>query len=331
MNDSVSIGSDEMLPVGAHVREEEEEDTSSMADCEDDDDDCLLIGGPSTMELSHEEIDRALAIKAAVEADPSLDNLSDYEYVQYALAHPASEERSVGTIVAEYVYAMQCFRREYRLTDSVEEGMHLFEQAAAQHPGFFLAVEYVSQSGNFIHIDDVAAFDPRKIVGWEERRKILGGMYYRYQGVCSTLQAIRSGVAIMVECMGANFSNFDAHVHEQFMVELFRCYPKRHKEVLFLNSPTVINVAHSLWKKYLSPNMKNAFRLGYQIEGMEGQRIDELFKTPSPEVAQQHMVQKMGRFLKLRYRNQKTFSLRAATPSNRINLMDTTPAASSFL
>jgi CRAL/TRIO domain len=265
------------------------------------------LSGPGTMALSQEEIDRAMEIKTAIVSDPNLDNLSDYEYVQYALALPASEE-PMATVM-EYAYAMQCFRQEYRITDTLEQGSELFRASLRQHPGFFLAIEYVSNPGNFIAIDDVAAFDPKVLSGYEQRRIGMGGFYYRYQCVSSTFQAIRSGVAIMVECDGCSFSNFDAKVNEQFMVEFFRCYPKRHKEVLFLNSPTIINVAYSLWKKYMNNNMKTAFRLGYQIEGMEGQRIDALFTTPSPAIARQHMVQKVEQFLQLRYRNQKAFSL----------------------
>jgi CRAL/TRIO domain len=277
----------------------------------EDDDACF---GPATMSLSQEEIDRALEIKMAITSDPNLDNLSDFEYVQYALALPASEE-PIATVL-EHAYAMQCFRQEYRITDTLEQGSELFRASLRQHPGFFLAIEYVPNPGNFIAIDDVAAFDPSVLSGYEERRIGMAGFYYRYQCVSSTFQAIRSGVAIMVECEGCSFSNFDAKANEQFMLEFFRWYPKRHKEVLFLNSPTIINVAYSLWKKYMNSNMKDAFRLGYQIEGMEGQRIDALFKTPSPEIARQHMVQKVEQFLKLRYRNQKTFSLNNVQATN---------------
>ena len=272
------------------------------------------LRAPITMNLSQEEIDRALEIKVAICSDPNLNNLTDYEYVQYALSLPASEE-PISTVL-EYAYAMQSFREEYRIQDTLEEGVELFREHLNQHPGFFLAVEYVPNPGNFIAIDDVVAFDPAVLCGYKERRIGMGGFYYKFQCVSSTFQAIRSGVAIMVECDGCGMKNFDARVNEQFMVEFFRCYPKRHKEVLFLNSPTIINMAYSLWKKYMNNNMKDAFRLGYQIEGMEGQRIDSLFKTPSPEIARQHMLQKVEQYLKLRYHNQKNFSLDDCKPSD---------------
>lgn len=268
------------------------------------------LGAPESSILTQDELERALELKSAAEKETSLENLSDFEYVQYAIAHPTAEGTSVETLL-QHMHAMQCFRQEYKITDTAQEGLDLYQESTLQHPGLFLAVEYLSDSGNFITIDDWAGFFPAQIRSNKNRRILMASLYYRYQVVCATFLAIRQGIAAMAECEGCGFHNLDANFHEAVMYELFQCYPKRHKEILFLNSPTVINVAHSLWKKYMTQDMKNAFRLGYQIQGMEGRRIDELFKMPTPEAARQTMLSNVKSFLELRYDNQKNFVLPA--------------------
>ena len=77
-----------------------------------------------TMRITRTERERALEIKEAVEADHRLTNLSDFEYAQYALS---TGEESLERI-RERVYIIQCFRDEYRLGDTIEEGILFFDQ-----------------------------------------------------------------------------------------------------------------------------------------------------------------------------------------------------------
>ena len=110
------------------------------------------------MHLSQTEVARAKAIKTAVEASQSLINLTDFEYAQYALTtgNETIEE------VCERVSRMQAFRHQYRLEDTLAEGVVLVHQMTRQHPGVYLAVSLLRACQNYLLVEDCAAFVPPK-------------------------------------------------------------------------------------------------------------------------------------------------------------------------
>lgn len=269
----------------------------------------IKINDPVTMALTAIEVQRARAIKDAVEADPELQNLSDFEYVQHALTHLTNDGDIPLSKVTTYILGMQTFREHYSVKDTPEEGAKYINNMTLDHPGAFLGIHYLPASGNCIAIIDWAALFPGKVQTQQQWETFLVGCYYRFQSMSPTFLAIREGMASLFECQGIGWENFDSKFFEQLFAEVLLAYPKRHKEVFFINSPSVANIAFGLWKKYMTKNMKDNFHLGYQIHGLEGYRIDALFKTPTEERARQAMIQKVKELLTVRYHHEKTYRL----------------------
>lgn len=259
-----------------------------------------------TMQLLPEEKERALEIKAAVEVDQRVQNLTDYEYVQYALTTTGDALENVR----ERVYRMQAVREEYGITDDATQGVQLYHQMTMQHPGMFLAVDYLPQSDNFIIVLDYAAFVPPKTD--EEYRIFMAGFYYLHQATNSNFRAIRVGVSCLVECSGAEYRNLDLGFFEKFAMQSFGLYPMNVLEEFYLNSESTITLALSIMKRFLPQRIQKKIHLGHRIEGLEGTRIDVLYKTPTEEAARERMVLEVLKLLTLRYQHQKNFSLSEA-------------------
>ena len=66
-----------------------------------------------------------------------------------------------------------------------------------------------------------------------------------------------------------------------------------------------------MWKRVMNTDVKKSIQLGCSIPGLEGYRMDVLYKTPTPEVARENMISKVEKYLRLRYQNQRTFRLPA--------------------
>lgn len=259
-----------------------------------------------TMYLSPAEEARALEIKEAVEADHRLASLSDFEYVHWALTTVGESMECV----LDRVFRMQCFCGEYKLSDTLEEGIILFFQHTKAHPGHMLAMEYLPSSENYIAISDYAAFYPGSIKTDEQFRIFMGGNFYQLQAQQPNFRAIRNGVSLMVECQDSSFENLDAGLQERYMVELFATYPQKLKEWFWVNSATVANMTCALWRRFLRPNMKDKFIMGHQIPGLDSRRLDTIYCVPTPEAANERMMLKALKFLALRYQNQKKFRLK---------------------
>lgn len=259
-----------------------------------------------TMHLSPAEQARALEIKEAVEADHRLASLSDFECVQWALTTVGESTESV----LERVFRMQCFRGEYKLSDTLEEGIVLFFQHTKTHPGHMLAMEYLPSSENYIAVSDYAAFYPASIKTDEQYRIFMGANFYQLQAQQPNFRAIRNGVSLMVECQDSSFENLDVGLQERYMVELFASYPQKLKEWFWVNSATVANMTCALWRRFLRPNMKDKFFMGHQIPGIEEQRLDDIYCVPNPAESNERMMLKALKFLALRYQNQKKFRLK---------------------
>lgn len=274
----------------------------------------------SNMVLTLAEKNRALRIKAALAEDDRIDRtLTDYELVQYALV----TNNETMEQVCERVYRMQEFCRQYRIDESdnpVREGAILFHQMTVEHPGFNLAVEFLPVSQNYVSVLDFAAFNPQRVKSSEESWRVyFAGCFFLDQCLMPDISCIRNGISLMVECMDSTSANIDLGVLERQVVEFTAHYPMRSREIFFLNSHSVTNMACALWKRFLPVEMRKQFQLGQQIPGWEGQRIDLLYNTPTPEEARERMLLRVVQLLHLRYQNQANFSLATARIMENIN------------
>lgn len=96
---------------------------------------------------------------------------------------------------------------------------------------------------------------------------------------------------------------------EKFLHEFIRWYPIHPHAIVFLNTPGPVNFVMGLWQRYLRPEVKGTIKLGHKIPGLEGQRLDPLYQTPTPEIARQHLLENVREFLQRRYKNERKFRL----------------------
>jgi hypothetical protein len=262
----------------------------------------------AAMRLTQAEVERTTQIKAAVEADERCRNLSDFEYVQYCLT---TRDESMES-VCERVWTMQEFRMEYRIQETLDEGLELFHQFTLLQPGLLLSIDFLESTQNYMTVDDFACYFPAVLKTHENFRVFFGGFYYLWNAMMPTFTAMRVGISSMTECMGASFDNFDTRVNDKFLHELFKPYPKKHKDGYWLNSPGMATMVVAFFKPYLPKETVEAFHLGHRIEGFEG-RIDELYKQPTAEIARHVMIEKFLALLRMRYARQASFSLSDVT------------------
>lgn len=183
----------------------------------------------NTMALTRAERDRALQIKAEVEASDHLDNLSDFEYAHYALSLGSEPMDKIFS----RIYKMQCFRREYQINDTVEEGVCLMRELMLKQPGYILSVDFSPKYGTYIIILDMAVVDPSRFnTTIEELRVMMAGHYYLIKCVTANFQAIREGVVCISECDGMGSKNFDWQLTEKFSHEFMNNMPYRQKETV---------------------------------------------------------------------------------------------------
>ena len=261
-----------------------------------------------TMRVTHDEAARARAIQAAAE---HLKPLTDMGYAQYAIA--ASPDESISQIIHRMT-VMQEFKDDYLIHDTVEEGVELMTQLTLRHPGLLLALEYLPSSRNYLTVADLVALDPQRIVrSKEDERVFLGGLYYACQCQAAQLEAIRNGTSCVVECMGLGPLNLDLPLLDKIVHKFYRWYPRLQKEQCFVNAPQGdISTLFGLYQRVLSKNQNETQTVVHTIPGLEGVRIDALYKTPSEEEARRHVLKRVQQYLTLRYHNERKSRLPAA-------------------
>ncbi|CAB9505365.1 expressed unknown protein [Seminavis robusta] len=258
--------------------------------------------------LTDAETRWALEIKQAVEArSDEIKALSDYEYAQYALV-----SRGDVTDALRRIQGLQEFRDEYKIDDTLEQGMDLLRKFTIQQPWFVLDVEYEAPLGHFVCVYDYGVLDPSKVDFPEDWRIYLGGLYYIFQILQSNLGAVREGIVHIVECEGMNWRNFCVEFARRNWYHMIEYYPHRNKEVSWLHTSVIANMMHAQYKSMMGQEA-SIIRVGCQYEGYDG-RLDEVFKMPHPTVAEARLLARYETFLITRFHNQQSFQLPASIP-----------------
>jgi len=78
---------------------------------------------------------------------------------------------------------------------------------------------------------------------------------------------------------------------------------------LWLNTPTVANLIYAVIKPFMPQEFRDNFHLGCKLEAYGDGRIDQLFKMPTPEAAQESALRRMEGYLKERCKNLATYRL----------------------
>jgi hypothetical protein len=145
-------------------------------------------------ETTRDELEWAVNIKAAIESNPDIRNVSDMEYIHHALIAKNDVAEAVRRI-----QGLQYFREEYRIKDTIEEGTELIRAFLKQQDGFVLTVDVDLEKGHFVWVYDNAKIRPDRVDFPEDWRVYLGGIYYMFQAMHSNIQACRQGVVHICE------------------------------------------------------------------------------------------------------------------------------------
>lgn len=274
-------------------------------------------GEPEKLTLRDEELTWAHTIKTAVHEAEHLKAVSDFEIAQWALV---TMERQEMDEVLERIYKLQYFREMYgfenvtadssaeTLTKVWKEGVKLMREYVKQmEPGHLLTIDFMPSQGHYLIVWDRAAFDPSRVQSEYDWKVYQGCTYCLLQILTSNLQAIREGVAVILECHGMGLSNYNSQFEERRVSELFNYFPFKNKEFCFLNTPTVAIMLYKVVKPFFSLEFHNAVQLDGKIDGFEG-RIDTLYNVPNFEYAQDRLLERLQTYLKERLENQRTFT-----------------------
>lgn len=255
--------------------------------------------------LTRSEYNFALQIKSCVEAAVHLHNLTDFDYVCFAIAN---EGESMEQVLAR-IYTLQCFREHYNILDTAEEGMELIYQLlVVLQPFLVLDIEYVEHDQAFFSVCDLAKADPSQIKTHNDHRIFLGGYFYWWHCHYPEFRSLRNGKTVLCECMDTSMKNYDAPLSRKMLHEVLTCYPKVDKALCYIHSPAIPSMMYSMVKDYLPEKIREAFRLDHVIPGLEDQRLDAFYNVPTPEDAQARLLLKIAGYLNARYNNRNSFS-----------------------
>jgi hypothetical protein len=155
------------------------------------------FNGPSRMLLTDHERHLAINIKEAIAANPEVDSVTDFMCAQLALIEGDNIEGAIAR-----AYHLQCFREEYGIRDTAEDGKKCFADYVELFPGAHLALTYYFGEGNYVMVYDNANFDSSRLRSDESIHCWLGGTYYTCTAFSPDFEAIRKGVIIITECEG---------------------------------------------------------------------------------------------------------------------------------
>lgn len=269
------------------------------------------------MTLTSEELEWTLTLKSAVVEDAELKDLSDFEYAQHAITSRGDTNKALIKVVG-----LQQFREEYNVLDTLEEGMRGLEAFQKQQPWFVLDVEYEPQFGHFVCVYDYGVVNHKaasKMPG--DFRIYIVGLYYIFQLLQANIGSIREGLVHIVECEGVTWENFNVDFSRNQWHHMIEFYPIINKEISWLHTSILGNMMHAFFKS-LQKEVADVIRVGCQFEAYDG-RLDEVFKMPSPEIAEARLMSRYETFLAARLHNQSEYSLPArANPTQELDGQD---------
>jgi hypothetical protein len=153
--------------------------------------------GPGRMELSQQERSRAIRIKEAIASTEGIAPVTDFMCAQLALMDGDNTEAAVHR-----VEHLQCFKEEYGLLDTLEDGRKCFEDYIAMQPRKILNFNFCNETGQYTLICDNAKLDASQLNSEEGACVWVGGVYYLCQIFCPDFSAIRRGATIIYENEG---------------------------------------------------------------------------------------------------------------------------------
>lgn len=252
------------------------------------------------MMLTTEEHYFALEIKQAIEATPEIDNLSDFMYAQFALICKANVNDAVNR-----AKSLQGFKTEHGITDSYEEGCREIEEVAQLLPNLVLFFGFSHSDGCYVMVHDSVQIDAGVLNTASKTSTCFANTYYHVHAACPDLESVRKGFICVTECEGMSWAEKDTFkLLLKLASGLMSSYPC-FGICMHYHTSTAFNIVASLAKKAFPAGVRHTFQQGLNCDC----RLDSIFFVPSRQVAAQKRLQSVKKALKLRFENERSFSL----------------------
>jgi hypothetical protein len=119
------------------------------------------------------------------------------------------------------------------------------------------------------------------------------------------MESTRKGIVMMLECKGLSIMRRDhMHYHKELFSQLVSHYPANGQAKHF-NTSVMQNLIVSMFRPLLPRHLRDSFLVGLQFDG----DMSATFLTPTVEVANQRMMDRMSATLQLQYENERLFLL----------------------
>ncbi|CAB9500902.1 expressed unknown protein [Seminavis robusta] len=264
----------------------------------------LSLDDPRRMDLTPEEHGWALTIKELMEEEDGLDKLSDYWYAQVALVDKGDVANAM-----ERIHHLQLLREEYDIQDTVAQAERAVAKFMELFPGCFVSFTYNHSCGNYTQIIDISKFHSSVIKKDPTARKVwFQTTYYVNHALSSDMEAIRRGMAFLLECMDFDWKkNFGLEIVRPYWCDIAGFYPLNIHTFRYFHTGVFVNMLTSMAKKFMPVAMRDQYELGcINVSGS----LSKLFLTPTVEAANERTMSRFLHSLKLRYKNEKSFTLK---------------------
>lgn len=289
--------------------------SSSMSDDDDDENDTLtrLLSNPQchldplTMQLTNTERGWALALQQAVSNRPDLNEMSDLWITHYALVAGGNTQNALHRIAC-----MQAFQEEYKVDNSVEQGVQSLEQLMLQQPGLLLSLDVDSTTLQGLHIMDCSRLHPDVALKTHRTWPVLVVGFYYYFLVCQpTLATIRNGQYTMQDYGEWDWHNCSLEGFSRFNAEFGKEYPIKFSRLSAYNTNSAANMMFALTKHIFPRSMMDAVQLGCQVAPEEGiaRPLADIYLQPNLQECNHRMLTKARQLLSLRAKNDAGFRL----------------------
>ncbi|CAB9505140.1 expressed unknown protein [Seminavis robusta] len=256
----------------------------------------------ASMVLTNQERQWARTIKAAIESCPDLDKLSDFEYCQIAII----DRDDVGAAVDRAI-ALQGFRQEYDIQNTLEDALVALRNHVLLMPQFILDFPYNRSTGGYALIADMRRCDLQTL-GTEKGWKMhAAGLYYMLHAMGPEFHSIRTGITYVFECDRFSLaSNMDFMIAKKACSEVYSVYPFTADKMNFFHTGLFSNMLISSCRSVLPKSMASKFHVGCIFPAG---RLDCFYNMPDPQTAMERTILQMQESVRRRYAMHDSFKL----------------------
>jgi hypothetical protein len=262
------------------------------------------------MMVNNQERIWALKIKNAVERDPSLENLSDFEYVHHAIVAKDNIHKALVRIKD-----MQLFKERFGIIGdgNPTQGWMMIDALMGAQPDFILSVGE-DREGRSIQVCDYSAFRP-KLLATNAMQNFVG-FYYTFHALQCDFASIREGVVWIANCKGMGLKNAFGGIWQRGSEFRRAPYPMRMKKIAMLDPPRLVHSMYYAMKPFLSKKVKDVIVMKTQQEFLLDDVIygntipvHALPRSMQGTCSEKEMIQRLKDGVKERYLHSQTFRL----------------------